>query len=292
LQPVYGITGRGKLDEREVSSLPGYRGQGPVRVGNAAYTQHQNDVYGSGVLAAMHVFFDERLERPGNQALFHRLEALGESAVRVYDRADAGIWEIRGDGRVHTFSSVMCWVACDRLARIASRLGLSERAAYWREHAEAIHRAIGERAWNPSLGSYVESFGGTQLDASLLLMHEVGYCKADDPRFASTVAAVERQLRKGDFVFRYVHADDFGEPRTAFLVCTFWYVDALVAVGRRAEARALFETLLACRNRLGLFSEDIDPGTRQLWGNFPQTYSMVGLINSAVRLSKSWEEAF
>jgi GH15 family glucan-1,4-alpha-glucosidase len=186
----------------------------------------------------------------------------------------------------------MCWVACDRLARIASRLGLSERAAYWREHAEAIHRAIGERAWNPSLGSYVESFGGTQLDASLLLMHEVGYCKADDPRFASTVAAVERQLRKGDFVFRYVHADDFGEPRTAFLVCTFWYVDALVAVGRRAEARALFETLLACRNRLGLFSEDIDPGTRQLWGNFPQTYSMVGLINSAVRLSKSWEEAF
>jgi GH15 family glucan-1,4-alpha-glucosidase len=124
------------------------------------------------------------------------------------------------------------------------------------------------------------------------LLHEVGFLSADDPRFAGTVAAVEQHLRKGDFIFRYTKADDFGTPQTAFIVCTFWYIDALAALGRKEEARALFETLLACRNHLGLLSEDIDPESRVLWGNFPQTYSMVGLINSAVRLSKGWEEAF
>jgi len=124
------------------------------------------------------------------------------------------------------------------------------------------------------------------------LLHELDYLRADDPRFAGTVAAIERELKRGDFIFRYARPDDFGEPQTAFLVCSFWYVDALAALGRRDEARALFEKLLACRTSLGLLSEDLDPATRTLWGNFPQTYSMVGLINSAVRLSKSWEEAF
>jgi GH15 family glucan-1,4-alpha-glucosidase len=186
----------------------------------------------------------------------------------------------------------MCWVACDRLARIASRLQLAERARYWRAHADALHRVIDERAWNEALGSFVDSFGGTEPDGSLLLLHEVGFLSADDPRFAGTVAAVEQHLRKGDFIFRYTKADDFGTPQTAFIVCTFWYIDALAALGRKEEARALFETLLACRNHLGLLSEDIDPESRVLWGNFPQTYSMVGLINSAVRLSKGWEEAF
>jgi GH15 family glucan-1,4-alpha-glucosidase len=292
LQPVYGISGRAALDESQVDSLPGFHGMGPVRIGNAAYTQSQNDVYGAGVLSATHVFFDERLERPGNEALFHRLEALGETALRVFDKPDAGIWELRGSSHAHTFSTVMCWVACDRLARVAARLKLSERVGYWRRHAEAIRRVIDERAWNPTLGSFVASFGGDDLDASLLLLHELGYVRADDPRFAGTVAAVERNLKNGEFVFRYTQPDDFGKPRNAFVVCTFWYVDALAALGRRDEARALFETLLACRNPLGLLSEDIDPHTRQLWGNFPQTYSMVGLINSAVRLSKSWDEAF
>jgi GH15 family glucan-1,4-alpha-glucosidase len=265
---------------------------GPVRIGNAAYTQQQNDVYGSGVLSATHVFFDERLERPGNEALFQRLEALGETARRVYDQPDAGLWELRGAARVHTFSAVMCWVACDRLARIATRLKLTERASHWRAQAEAIRRVIDARAWNAKLGSFTASFGGEDIDASLLLLNELDYLRADDPRFAATVAVVERNLKKGDFVFRYNQADDFGEPRNAFVVCTFWYIDALAALGRREEARALFETLLSCRNHLGLLSEDIDPQTRELWGNFPQTYSMVGLINSAVRLSKGWDEAF
>jgi GH15 family glucan-1,4-alpha-glucosidase len=290
LQPVYAISGSAHLNESEAPSLLGFEGMGPVRVGNAAYKQVQNDVYGSAILAATHVFFDERLDRPGNAALFHRLEALGEVARRVYDRPDAGIWELRTRERVHTFSSVMCWVACDRLARIASRLRLEERAAYWRQHADTIHQTICARAWNAEQSTFVESFGGQELDASLLLLHELNFLQADDPRFAGTVAAIERGLLKDGFVYRYAESDDFGRPEVAFLVCSFWYVDALAALGRRDEARALFETLLGCRNRLGLLSEDIDPKTRRLWGNFPQTYSMVGLINSAMRLSKRWEE--
>jgi GH15 family glucan-1,4-alpha-glucosidase len=291
LQPVYGISGRADLDESIVSSLPGHLGMGPVRTGNAAYQQVQNDVYGSVILAATHMFFDERLDRPGNEGLFRRLEPLGEMARVVYNRPDAGVWELRNATRVHTYSSVMCWVACDRLARIAAHLGLNDRAHYWRGHAEVIHRAVCENAWDAKQQSFVSGFGGEDLDASLLLLHEFGFLAADDPRFAGTVTAVERRLKQGDFIFRYAQ-DDFGEPRTAFLVCTFWYIDALAALGRREEARALLDTVLTCRNSLGLLSEDIDPASRRLWGNFPQTYSMVGLINSATRLSKSWEEVF
>ncbi|MFH0341761.1 MAG: glycoside hydrolase family 15 protein [Chromatiales bacterium] len=292
LQPVYRISGRPEVDETLVKDLQGFRGMGPVRIGNAAYRQVQNDVYGSVVLAAAHMFFDQRLDRPGDEALFRRLEAVGKMASRLYDQPDAGIWELRNEMRVHTFSSVMCWVACDRLARIASCLALPERTVHWRGHADAIHRVICDRAWDSEQNTFVESFGGRELDASLLLLHELGFLAADDPRFAGSVAAVERQLKQGDFVFRYTQKDDFGKPHTAFLVCTFWYIDALAALGRHEEARALFETLLACRNALGLLSEDIHPVTRELWGNFPQTYSMVGLINSAMGLSRSWEEAF
>jgi GH15 family glucan-1,4-alpha-glucosidase len=292
LQPVYGLTGQPHLHESTVAGLSGFRGMGPVRRGNDAYRQVQNDVYGAAILSAAHMFFDERIERLGNEGLFNRLETLGDMARAAYDQPDAGIWELRSRERVHTYSSVMCWVACDRLARIAARLGLNDRVAYWRAHAEVLHRVICERAWNEERGTFVESFGGRDLDASLLLLHELGFLSADDPRFSGTVAAVEKYLKRGDFVFRYAGSDDFGEPETAFLVCTFWYVDALAALGRREEARALFETLLGCRNALGLLSEDIDPGTRELWGNFPQTYSMVGLINSAMRLSRSWEGVY
>ncbi len=289
LQAVYGINGRARLDESIVEGLPGFHGMGPVRSGNAAYRQIQNDVYGAVVLAATHIFFDQRIDSPGTEAHFRRLESLGEMARAVYGRPDAGIWELRNTQRVHTFSGVMCWVACDRLARIAAHLGLAERALYWRGHADAIHWGICESAWDATQGSFVASFGGQELDASLLLLNELGFLAADDPRFAGTVTAIERQLRRGDFIFRYDHEDDFGRPQTAFIVCTFWFVNALAALGRREEARALFEKLLACRNSLGLLSEDIDPATRELWGNFPQTYSMVGLINSAMRLSASWE---
>ncbi|MBL8384139.1 MAG: glycoside hydrolase family 15 protein [Burkholderiales bacterium] len=292
LQPVYRINGRADMPESEVAALPGYRGMGPVRIGNQAHRQVQNDVYGAAILAATHVFFDRRLGDTGNVGLFAHLEALGEVAARVWREPDAGLWELRGATRVHTFSAIMCWVACDRLARIAARLGLDERARYWRAHAAQIHRGIEVAAWSTARGSFVADFGGTTLDASLLLIAELGFVAPADPRFAATVAAVEGELRRGDFIFRYAGADDFGTPQNAFLVCTFWYIDALAALGRHAEARGLFENLLACRTRLGLLAEHIDPASRELWGNFPQTYSMVGLIHSATRLSAPWEGAF
>ena len=292
LQPVYGITQAARLTERADTALSGYRAMGPVRVGNQAFEHIQNDVYGSVVLAATQMFFDHRLVHPGTARVFERLEAIGEQAVKVFDQPDAGLWEFRSIAKVHTFSAVMCWAACDRLAKIARRLDLAERAELWRGHAKRMRAVISEKAWNAELGAFAESFGGDDTDASLLLLHEVGFLAADDPRFAGTVAAVEKTLRYGDFLFRYRTPDDFGAPETAFTICTFWYIDALAALGRHEEARRLFENVLSCRNHVGLLSEDLDPDTRELWGNFPQTYSMVGLISSAMRLSRSWEEAF
>jgi GH15 family glucan-1,4-alpha-glucosidase len=294
LQPLYGITGHRSAEERVVDSLPGYRAMGPVRVGNEAYRQVQHDVYGAAILAATHVFFDRRLVRRGDEALFRRLEPLGERAAVLFDQPDAGLWELRGAARVHTFSSVMCWAGCDRLARVAAHLGLAERAAYWRRHAERIHQVISKRAWNAKLDSFTATLDGDTLDASLLRLNELGFLADDDPRFAGTVRAIGRDLRRGDFIFRYVEADDFGPPENAFLVCTFWYINALCALGggQRDEARALFEQVLACRNRHGLLSEHIDPKTREQWGNFVQTYSMVGLIGAAIRLSVRWDQAF
>ncbi len=292
LEPVYGISGHAVPEERTIDSLPGYRGMGPVRVGNQARHQIQHDVWGSAVLAATHVFFDRRLLKQGDAVLFGRLEPLGEQATVCFDQPDAGLWELRGKTRPHTFSSVMCWAACDRLALIAQHLGMRDRAAYWRAHATSMHAVISERAWNPKRRSFVATLDGDVLDASLLRLHEVGFIAADDPRFADTVRAIERELKQGDFIFRYAEPDDFGRPETAFLVCTFWYINALAALGQRDEARALFDEVLRCRNARGLLAEDIDPRTREQWGNFVQTYSMVGLIASAIRLSVRWDQAF
>ena len=292
IQPVYGINGRARLEERETDSLCGYRGMRPVRIGNQAYAQDQHDVYGSAILAVAHVFFDHRLVRRGDAALFHRLEPLGETAMIVYDQPDAGLWEFRGRQRIHTFSSVMCWAACDRLARIAFKLGFGDRGSYWRGHADRIHAVICNRAWSEKKQTFAAAFGDDTLDASMLLLHDVGFLTADDPRFAKTVAAVERELKHGNYIHRYVEPDDFGVPENAFVVCTFWYIYALAALDRTKEARDLFENLIARRNMHGLLAEHINPHTGEHWGNFPQTYSMVGLINAAIRLSSRWDCAF
>jgi GH15 family glucan-1,4-alpha-glucosidase len=292
LRPLYGLTITNTLEERNVESLAGYRGMGPVRVGNQAHMQVQNDVFGSVILAAAQTFFDNRLSKPGDMGLYRQLCHLGQMAVECFDKPDAGIWELRTKIAVHTFSALMCWAAADRLARIAERLNIPDEADQWRRHADRMHARIDEEAWNVSLNSYVATFSGHDVDASLLLMHELGFISCQDPRFLGTINAVENALKQGDHLFRYVNADDFGVPKTAFTVCTFWYIEALALCGRHEEARNLFERVLSCRTRLGLLSEDIDPSTGELWGNFPQSYSMVGLIKCAMRLSKSWEEAF
>jgi GH15 family glucan-1,4-alpha-glucosidase len=263
----------------------------PVRIGNQAHLQTQNDVYGSVILAATHAFFDRRLPLAGDTVLFERLEDLGRRAVAVYDKPDAGPWELRAFAAIHTFSAVMCWAGCDRLSKIAAVLGLPERQAWWRQQADQLHADISRRAWNAHLGSFVATFEGNTLDATLLLLHELDFLSADDPRFEATVVAIGRTLRRSDLLLRYAIEDDFGLPETSFTICTFWYIEALAALRRKDEARTLFETVLKRRSALGLLSEDIHPETGELWGNYPQTYSMVGLINCAMRLSRHWEEA-
>ena len=291
LQPVYGISGEAQLNERTVDSLSGFRGMGPVRVGNDAYSQVQNDSYGAAILAATQSFFDQRLADQRGLREFEWLESLGHRAVSLYDQPDAGPWEYRGRSDVHTYSSAMCWAACDRLARISSKLELTERAGYWQKQANEIRRVVLEKSWSEKRQSFVASFGNDHLDASLLTLADIGFVAPDDPRFLGTIAAIEKELKRGSYLFRYLGEDDFGAPETAFNICTFWYINALASVDRKAEARELFENMLARRTTSGLLSEDLDPASGALWGNFPQTYSMVGIISAAMRLSKTWEEA-
>ena len=290
LVPIYDLDGGAIPAERVAPCLPGYRGMGPVRIGNKASEQAQHDLYGEGVLSAEKLFSDSGRRARGREIdeAFMRLERFGEQAVRLYDKPDAGLWELRGVERVHTYSSLMCWVACDRLAEYAGSIGRVDRADFWRQRATEIHTVISSRSWNASLNAFTATMEGETLDASLLLMPRLGFLDATDPRFVGTVAAIEKQLKHGDFVYRYIERDDFGFPENAFLVCTFWYIEALAAMGgaRREQARALFEKVLSARNRHGLLAEDLDPRTLEQWGNFPQTYCLAGIIDCAFALTE------
>jgi GH15 family glucan-1,4-alpha-glucosidase len=280
------------MEERIIPDLKGYRGDGPVRIGNAAVAQNQHDTYGSAILAATPMFFDRRQPRMGDENLFRRLEPLGEMAAKLAFVPDAGIWEYRERKRIHTHSVSMCWAGVQRLEAIAAHLGLDDRAIYWGARAAKIHEELLEKAWNPQRGAFTAAFGSEDLDASVLLLPELGAIEATDPRFVSTVNAIERELKRDLNVMRYSGADDFGLPETAFLICRFWLVDALWAIGRKEDARDMFVDALKLRNSYGLMSEDVHPATNEMWGNFPQTYSMAGIILSALRLSKSWEDRY
>jgi GH15 family glucan-1,4-alpha-glucosidase len=291
MRPVHGIIPFSPLDEWIAPDLAGFMGQGPVRVGNQAAAQIQNDVYGSVVLAAAQMFVDERLPAMGDEPLFHMLETLGEKALAAAFEPDAGLWEYRTRERPHTYSATLCWAACDRLARIGRMLGL-ERAAYWKDSAALLRERILTEAWDEAQGALTGAFGEPALDASVLLVAKLGLVPPTDPRFVRTCEAIGRTLIRKGRIMRYTAPDDFGPPETAFLACNFWYIDALASIGRADEGRELFEAILGHRNAFGLLSEDIHPETGELWGNLPQTYSMAGIINSATRLSSSWEEAW
>ncbi|HLC07658.1 MAG: glycoside hydrolase family 15 protein [Methyloceanibacter sp.] len=292
LRPVYSVVPADPMDETIAPNLNGYRSDGPVRVGNAAVHQSQHDTFGSIILAAMPMFFDRRLPRPGNVGLFHLLESIGLKAAKGAFTPDSGIWEYRGRTHIHTYSAAMCWAGCSRLAAIAAHLGLHDRAAQWTEAAGSIHDTLMEKAWSEKRGSFTAGFGLDDLDASVLLLPETGVIEPNDPRFVKTVAAIERELLRGKHVMRYANDDDFGMPEAAFLTCRYWLIDAWWWLGRREEARDLFVDSLGYRNRYGLLAEDIHPQTGQLWGNFPQTYSMAGLILTAMRLSRTWEDRY
>ncbi|MEP7350948.1 MAG: glycoside hydrolase family 15 protein [Sphingorhabdus sp.] len=288
IQPLYGVGGEATLTEWEAPALSGYRGMGPVRVGNQAYEQVQHDAYGQIILSNVQAFFDQRLLRVAGIEDFEALEPIGERAWNSYDKPDAGLWELRTKSHVHTYSAAMCWAACDRLANAALALGLPERMGFWQKRADKMRAVIEQAAWRPDSERLSATFAGDDLDASLIQLLELRFLSPEDPRFQGTLNAVEAGLRRGSHMLRYAAEDDFGLPHTAFNVCTFWLIEALHFTGRDQDARLLFEEMLSRCTPAGLLSEDIDPASGELWGNYPQTYSLVGMINCAVLLSKPW----
>ena len=291
LQPVYGIGWESELVEREISRLAGFKGLGPVRVGNQAYTHDQHDVYGEMVLAMAPMFFDARLEGD-RRAFYQQVVSLVEKAIEVFEIPDAGIWEMRSEQKHYVFSKVMCWAAVDRGVRIAKKMRDLPRQQKWSSVLGAMREEIETQGWDETEGCYGQYYGTGMPDASNLLMTAVNFHPKGHPRIKQMVESYQKTLLKDGFVFRYLNRDDFGVPRHAFTVCTFWYIDALASIGKVDEARELFENVLSCTNHLGLLSEDINQENKELWGNFPQTYSHVGIINSAFRLSPDWDDTY
>lgn len=288
LQPVYSILGESKLTEYQLHHLKGAADSGIVRVGNDAYTHKQWDIYGEFVLAMYPLFFDVRLNYGTHHDLreeWQLIYDLVERAYAVKDEPDSGIWEFRNELRHHTFSKLMIWVALDRGAKIATRMHETEIATRWRETADALKTEILEKSWNDECGMFAMSYGAADADAAVLLMPVLGMIDPLDARFMSTVRAYQQRLMKNKHVFRYVAADDFGLPECAFNFCTFWMIHALYLIGEEDEARDIFENMLQSGNHLGLFSEDTRPDTGQMYGNFPQTYTHVGIVQTAKLLS-------
>jgi GH15 family glucan-1,4-alpha-glucosidase len=286
-QIMYGIAGERRLHEWEVSWLPGYENSKPVRVGNAAATQRQLDVYGE-VADAMHQARKSASSVPEQSAAIERdwISYLEQ----IWMQPDEGIWEVRGERQQFTHSKVMAWVAVDRAIKDFERFNLPGPIDHWRELRDKIHEHVCQNGFNPAVGTFVQSYGSTALDASLLLIPLVGFLPASDPRVVATVEAIEKKLVVDGFVLRYdlEKSDDglAGEEAT-FLLCSFWLVDCLIMIGRRDDAQRLFERLLNVRNDLGLLAEEYDPISRRQLGNFPQAFSHIGLVNSAVNLSRA-----
>ena len=291
LQPAYRINGAADAEERVLEHLAGYNGDGPVRVGNQAFEHVQNDVYGEMVLAVSRLFLDTRFvgEIPPTTGVEIVSSLLDQIQTRL-EEPDAGLWEFRERSRLHSFSVLMHWAGARRAVEVAEALGASELV----ERAQSVEQAASEllatRCWNDDVGALTQVAGESQLDAALLLAVHLGYLTPDDPRATSHVDAIRSALSvDGGLLRRYTSRDDFGTMQAAFTVCTFWLVEALAILGRTDEAKELFDHLLSLHNGLGLYSEDILPDTLEQSGNFPQTYSHVGLINAAFRLSRRWD---
>jgi GH15 family glucan-1,4-alpha-glucosidase len=288
LQILYGPGGERRLPELTVDWLPGYADSRPVRVGNAASRQFQLDVYGE-LMDTMHVC--RRIGVPPSPDAWRLECALLDFLESAWSKPDEGIWEVRGPRRDFVHSKVMAWVAFDRGVKAVERFGHDGPVARWRATRDAIHAEVCEKGWNASVGAFTQSYGGTALDASLLMMPLVGFLPVHDPRVRSTVEQIERRLMVDGFVLRY-HPDESaavdGLPpgEGAFLPCTFWLVDNLALMGRRDDAERLFERLLSVRNDVGLLAEEYDPGSGRQVGNFPQAFTHVALVNSAFNLSR------
>ncbi len=289
LAPLYRVDGGSDLDERELSDWPGFAGERPVRVGNAAARHVQNDVFGEMVLAIAPVFLDERFSAERSSATLELLTRLARKAVEVAGQPDAGIWEFRTEWQPQTFSGLMSWAGADRMARVAA-LHLPSQAREFESAAARIREELLTRAWSPELGALAATYGGSDLDASLLQAVPLRLLPADDPRLVGTVDAIRAGLTRDGWLFRYRLDDGFGHPTVAFTICTFWLVEALAATGRREEARTVMQRICSALSPLGLLSEDYETSTLRMWGNFPQAYSHVGLIHAAFAASPRWAD--
>ncbi len=290
IQIMYGLAGERLLPEFELPWLPGYAASSPVRVGNAAHQQFQLDVYGEVVDALHQARRGGLAESPDAWALER---ALVGRVAEVWDEPDEGIWEVRGPRQHFTHSKVMAWVALDRAVRAVEQHGLAGPGDEWRALRDRIHADVCARAWDPGLNAFTQAYGSGRLDASLLLMPLVGFLPATDPRVLGTVAAIERDLLVDGLVLRYrtdaetaVAGDGLPPGEGAFLACSFWLADNYVLQGRAAEAEALFARLLALGNDLGLLAEEYDSRARRLVGNFPQAFSHLALVGTALNLAR------
>jgi len=290
LQIMYGINKEKKLTEETLDHLSGYKGSKPVRIGNAAYHQKQNDIYG----ILMDVIYEQmvkfRVDVDNGEDLWAITKGIVWIVGNNWKDADKGIWEFRTEDRHFTFSKVLCWTALDRAIKVAKMLGKKHKIEKWEPIRAEIWQDIYDNAWNDEIGAYTQSYGSKDLDASVLLMESYGCVNAKDERYISTVHAIGKELNNDGLLYRYKNKDDFGLPSSSFTVCTFWYINSLFKIGERKKALEYFERLLGYSNHLGLFSEDIDFESKRLLGNFPQAYSHLALIECAINFSKKDNE--
>ena len=286
LQIMYGINKEKQLTEHVLDHLSGYQNSKPVRTGNAAYQQKQNDIYG----ILMDVIYQELLkfncDVENKEELWTITKGIAWVVKQHWKEPDKGIWEFRQGDQHFTFSKVLCWVAIDRAVKVSKMLGKSSKLYRWEKLEEDIKTDILKNSWNDEVQAFTQSYDSEDLDASVLLMESYGFIDAKHPKFVKTVEAIGKDLTNDGLLYRYKNKDDFGLPASSFTICTFWYINSLNKIGRTKEALSQFKTLLSYSNHLGLFSEDIDFKTKRLLGNFPQAYSHLALIETAMNFEK------
>ena len=287
LQIMYGINGEQRLTEEFLDHLSGYKNSKPVRIGNAAYSQKQNDIYGI-LMDAIHAEIKEvKSDFKRTEEIWSIVKGIVWVVKNNWMKPDKGIWEFRSEDLHFTFSKVLCWVAIDRAIKVAKIVGKEDAVKKWNPIKIAIKKDIETNAWNEKVKAYTQSYGSDYLDASVLLIEQYGFVDANEDRFISTVNVIEKELAYDGLLYRYKNKDDFGLPTSSFTVCTFWFIKSLIKIGQFEKAKRYFENLLNYSNHLGLFSEDIDFKTKRLLGNFPQAYSHLALIDTALAFNFS-----
>lgn len=289
LLPLYKVDGSIDLKEIILEDWSGFNGNKPVRVGNSAALQTQNDIYGEMVLSLLPIFLDERFSSERNSFTLNLLEKLSEKAISLVGKPDAGIWEFRTDAKPQTFSSLMSWAAADRMSEVAKRY-LSGKSEKFATAATKIKQEILNQAWNESLGCFTGTYGGVDIDASLLEMASLRFLPPNDKKLQKSIENIWKSLSRNGWLLRYSHNDGLGNPESAFIICTFWLIQALDAIGRKEEAKLLMKQAQQAISPLGLLSEDFNTTNLKMFGNFPQTYSHVGFIHAAFAASPLWNE--